>query len=507
MKIRKSNIIISLLAISKLVFHLFTSTNYGLHRDEYLYFEQGKHMAWGFYEVPPLTPFFGMLADLLGGSVFAIRLFPALAGVLIVVLACKLVKDLGGGITAIIFTGLSLVLSTSLLASNSLFQPVSFNQLFWFSIGYSVVKILKDKDKKFYSLLGVFVGLALLTKYSVAFYLIALFAGILLTKERKILINKYFLITISIGFILFIPNGIWQYLHHFPVLDHMDELQETQLVHMDWWLYLKAQFIEHKGFTIVWIVGLIGLFTVDKLKSYKSLGIAFLLTILLIGILHGKPYYTLGAFLILFPFGGIAMEQFIKSKVKRGVLFVGMFIITLPFYPVSTLILDVKTLETYSNYLNTNFGVNYMLRWEDGEYRALPQDIADMFGWEELAQRVAKEYHSLDPARKEKCLIYAASYGEASSLSYYREKYGYPEVQSFNGSFRYWSDENYDFDNELMIVDELLDSTSWYSNMVLIDSIRNPIAREAGFIYYRSSPKIDVASEWKRLVREERGEE
>jgi len=500
----KTKIVILFFAFLKLIFHLVTSSNYGLHRDEYLYFEQGKHMAWGFYEVPPFTPFIGMLANIFDGSVFMIRLFPALTGVLIIILACKLVKDLGGGMFATIATGLSLTLSTSLLATNSLFQPVSFNQLFWFLLAFSIVKIIINQDKKNYYFFGVLVGLALLTKYSASFYLIGLLVGILLTKERTLLNSKYFFIAILASILLFSPNILWQYNHNFPVINHMNELRETQLVHMDWLLFLKSQITTHKGFTLMWIFGLVGLFTIEKIKPFRSLGIAFIVTILLIGILHGKSYYTLGAFLILFPFGGIALEHFVKSNMKKALIMATMFIITIPFYPISTLMLNVDNLQSYSRYLDEKFGINYMLRWEDGKYRILPQDIADMFGWEELAQLVAKKYHSLPNTQKEKCMIFAGSYGEASSLNYYSKKYNYPEVQSFNGSFLYWADENYKFDNIIMVDDHLRDSSSWYNNMVLVDSIHNPIAREAGYIFHQWNPQIDVIKEWNRLVLEER---
>ena len=42
-----------------------------------------------------------------------------------------------------------------------------------------------------------------------------------------------------------------------------------------------------------------------------------------------------------------------------------------------------------------NFGFESRLRWEDGKYYALPQDYADMNGWEELTQKVAKIYQLL----------------------------------------------------------------------------------------------------------------
>ena len=56
---------LSLLATIKLGLHWLGQQAYGLHRDEYLYLAEGDHLAWGFLEVPPLTPALGKLARLL----------------------------------------------------------------------------------------------------------------------------------------------------------------------------------------------------------------------------------------------------------------------------------------------------------------------------------------------------------------------------------------------------------------------------------------------------------
>lgn len=488
----------------KLIIHFLTNTNYNLHRDEYLYFDQGKHLAWGFYEVPPVTPFIGKLADLIGGDIFAIRLFPAIAGAIIIMLSCKLVKDLGGGTWALVLTGLSLLLTTSLLGSNSLFQPVTFNQLFWFLIAYMVFKIISNSKKNYYYMLGIIIGLSLLTKYSVIFYLIALLVGILLSTERKLLKTKFFAITIAIGFLISLPNIIWQINHGFPFFSHMIDLSDTQLIHTNWVGFLKAQLIAHKGFTIVWLFGLIGLFTIEKFRTYKTLGIAFLLTLILIGLLHGKYYYTLGAFLILFPFGGLTIEHYIKSPIYKLTIIAAAFIITLPFYPISLPVLKIDKLKKYTSYLSDTFGIDYMLRWEDDNYYDLPQDIADMHGWEELAKKTATLYHSLSKEQKDKCIIYGGSYGHASSINYYRDKYNLPEAYSFTGSHIFWANENAEFDNQILIDDRKQDSSQWFAEMTLVDSIQNLNAREKGYIYYRSKPKLNVMEEWKRIIIEQR---
>ncbi len=499
----KERFLIYFFGIIKIGVHFLTNTNYGLHRDEFLYFDQGKHLAFGYYEVPPLTPFIGRLADIFGGNLFAIRLFPAIAGAIIVILSCKLVKNLGGGVWAIILTGLALVLTPSLLESNTLFQPVSFNQLFWFLIGYSVIQIISKNKNHDYYILGILIGFSLLTKYSVTFYLIALLAGVLLTKERYLLNNKHFLVSVLLGLLIFLPNILWQINHNYPLITHMRELNETQLVHVNRGHFLSSQLIAHKGFTIIWLFGLIGVFTIEKLKKYRSIGFAFLLTLLLIGFLQGKSYYTLGAFLILFPLGGVAIEYYLSSSRSKVLILACMFVFTIPFYPFSIPILKVNSLKKYSQYISEHYGINYMLRWEDGNYYNLPQDIADMHGWEELAQKVAKVYHAIPKEQKDKCMIYGGSYSHAGSLNFYSTKYNLPEVYSLNGSYFSWAKEDIEFNNQIMVDDRKHGSSDWFIEMTLVDSIQNPNAREKGYIYYRCNPKINVVEEWKQILTEE----
>jgi len=64
-KSNKNLLLISGFAITKLLLHFLSCTNYGFHRDEYLYLAEGQHLDWGFMEVPPLTPAIGWLVEML----------------------------------------------------------------------------------------------------------------------------------------------------------------------------------------------------------------------------------------------------------------------------------------------------------------------------------------------------------------------------------------------------------------------------------------------------------
>ncbi len=93
---QKLNRLLYLLAIIKLVLPFFLQNAvYEPHRDEFLYLAEGKHMAWGFMEVPPLLSVFAWLTNLFGGSMFWIKFWPSLFGALTFILVGKIIHFVG----------------------------------------------------------------------------------------------------------------------------------------------------------------------------------------------------------------------------------------------------------------------------------------------------------------------------------------------------------------------------------------------------------------------------
>jgi hypothetical protein len=66
---------------------------------------------------------------------------------------------------------------------------------------------------------------------------------------------------------------------------------------------------------------------------------------------------------------------------------------------------------------------------------ALPQDYADMLGWREKADAVARVVATLTPDDRERVVLYGASYGQAGALDLYGRRHGLPPVVSLAGSF------------------------------------------------------------------------
>ncbi len=135
---QKWNILI-VFCLVKLLIHLITNTNYNFHRDEYLYLALGNHLSWGYMEVPPVIAAIAKMAHLFGATLFITRLFPALIGCITVWLIGVMVRDMGGKKWAQVLACLAFILSPEFLRSNTLFQPVSFNQFCWFLSPFSIL--------------------------------------------------------------------------------------------------------------------------------------------------------------------------------------------------------------------------------------------------------------------------------------------------------------------------------------------------------------------------------
>src|SRR5260370_41900032 len=83
---------------AKLLLLLLTSVrHYGYFRDELYYLDMARHLDWGYVDAAPLIAVYAKIALLMGGSLAALRILPALAGTALVALSSLIARELGGG--------------------------------------------------------------------------------------------------------------------------------------------------------------------------------------------------------------------------------------------------------------------------------------------------------------------------------------------------------------------------------------------------------------------------
>src|SRR5690349_4936399 len=92
-----NNRLLYALAFIKLILPFLLQSNiYEPHLDEFLYLAEGRHMAWGFMEVPPLLSVFAWLTNVFGGGLFWMKFWSSLFGSLTYMVVGKIILSLGG---------------------------------------------------------------------------------------------------------------------------------------------------------------------------------------------------------------------------------------------------------------------------------------------------------------------------------------------------------------------------------------------------------------------------
>jgi hypothetical protein len=485
---RKEFLFILIFTLLKLALHFTANSNFGYHRDEFLYKALGEHPGWGYKEVPPFIAGVSWLSsNLFGDSVFAARLLSTLCGALIVYLTGLTVLALGGKRFAISVASLAVIISPAFLASGYLLQPVVFDQFFWVLAAYLLIRHIKTRQNRFLYFFGIAAGAGMLNKYSLAFYLLALFIGLVLTPQRKIFLNKAWLAAIGIALIIFLPNLTWQLSHDLPVIRHMKELRETQLNFIDPIDFILQQFLVHATASIIWICGLIYLFASRTLKPFRGFGYAYIIVILLLILLQGKSYYSFGAYPVLFAFGGIAFSRFLL-RFQKGWKYTAVTAILLPsavFIPIVVPILPFDTTLKFFQFTANRMKIRFPLKWEDLKFHATTQDYADMLGWEELAIAASKCFNRIPEDQRRSATLFASNYGQAGALDHYRKKYRLPETVCLSSSYALWSPDTISTMHFIYIDDEYPDDLKpMFREMTKIGEVQNPYAREKGTAVY-----------------------
>jgi hypothetical protein len=479
----------SLILVKLLIPLLLPSGVFELHRDEYLYYAQGQHLAAGFLENPPLVGLLGWISSLLGGGAFWIRLWPTVFGAATLWFTLKMVKGFGGGAYAMLLAGLGFLFS-AFLRIHILFQPNFLDIFFWTAASYFLQRlVLTQKSNNLYAL-AITLALGWWGKYSVLFFAAALFIAIVLTPQRRWLARKDFWIAAVIACLLVTPNLYWQYLHAWPLAQHMSELRDTQLKYLSKSDFIKEQLLMFLPAFFLCIGGIVWLL---KNRQFRIFGFLYLGIIALLLLGSGKGYYSLGIYPMVLAAGGRWMEGLLRRTVVLRVTIASLIIVL--GIPMPFLLLPLQKPPQMATF-NKDRGFEKLgiLRWEDQKNHALQQDFADMLGWKELAAKTYDYYDALPSTLQDSTVIYARNYGFAGSLLYYvhDEKFRRKLICD-NGSFLLWIPSKLPYKHLLFVGEEIPQKGDevfeHFASMERIDSCTNPLSRQYGtmVLYFKNA--------------------
>jgi hypothetical protein len=496
---------ILLIALANVAVHLCFYNTLGFHRDELLYFSLGQHLSAGYASVPPFTGFMAWcMIHLFGSNLFAARLLPAVFSGVMVFLTAAIAKEFKGGPYARILAGIGILVFPMNLRGYYLFQPVFFDVFFWTLTFYLVIRWINTRKNSYLILLGIVSGLGIMNKYMILFQFFCLIFVFIFSSKRKIFTRKSFWIGMILAFIIISPNLIWQITHNLPVVTHMDALKNTQLVHVDRITFLTDQLFLLFADLFLVIPGLFFLLFSKKMKAWRLLVITCILVVIILLILRGKNYYTAGIYPFLVSAGAVFWENVLHSRTPRLILASLLVLVTIPILPAGIPIYGAKKMASGFAMVQKKTGFGAFLRDEDGKYHALPQDYADMLGWDELAAIAAKAYRQVPD--KTSCLIYCENYGEAGAITVLGKKYELPDPVCFSESFYYWAPRKLPVEiHSVVYINEDLgeDIHHLFPDIRLIGSISDPLAREYGTsVYLATRPVTSFNAFWEKRVQE-----
>ncbi|MRG44988.1 glycosyl transferase [Chitinophaga sp. SYP-B3965] len=491
-------ILFSFILLKLILVFVFRNPVYELHRDEFLHLDQGGHLAPGYLSVPPVTSLFAWLIRLLGNGEIWVRLIPAFIGCGTLIFSWLIVGELKGNLYAKFLVALA-VMCSAIQRLDMLFQPNAFDIFSWTALFYFLICYFNYEKPKYLYLAAVCVAVGFLNKYSILFLIMGLVPALLITPQRKIFANKHLYLAVLLALVIISPNIIWQFQNHFPVVHHMNELAERQLVNVSRLDFMKSQLLFVICDVLIILGAIVAFIFYRPFRPYRWIGLTYVFTIGLFLYFKAKSYYSVGLYPVLLAVGSAYIAAVFTKRWMRIALPVFIVLLYLPAIPLTFPLYSPQKMVSKKERF-APFGI---LRWEDGKNHDLPQDFADMQGWKELAGIVDSMYTAIPD--KANTIILTDNYGQAGAINYYTKVKGLQAV-SFNADYINWFKLDAPIHHVILIKDtgdrdpERKREKIFFDRVEVVGMIRNNLAREYETkVFLLDGPKIDV----NRLLKEE----
>ncbi|MEO8044069.1 MAG: glycosyltransferase family 39 protein [Spartobacteria bacterium] len=443
------------LALARLVLHCATNWQYGFHRDELGLIDDARFLDWGYVSYPPFTPFVARVALILfGPSLVGVRFFAALAQSIAMVLTGLMARELGGRRWAQVIAALAAAVSPMSVCMGTMLQYIALDYLWWVLAAYGVIRLLRTENPRWWLLIGAVLGLGMMTKYTMIFFIAGIVAGVLFTPARRSLKSPWLWAGAALSLAIFLPNLIWQIRHDFISLTFLNHIhtRDVEIGRTSGFL-VQQLFVSANLFTLpLWLAGLWFYFvspavpvgrdsvepgsargfgrdvvfpdsTESRPAGFRALAWMFLLPLVLFLFAKGRFYYMAPAYPMLFAAGAVVWEQWLAqrgatgARLGRGATWTALGAGAV--FSASTM-MPIAPINSAGWRLTSGIHDNF----------------TEQIGWPELAATVAGIYQGLPETEKTHTAILAGNYGEAGGINLYGRAHGLPEAIS--GTNTYW---------------------------------------------------------------------
>lgn len=423
---------------------------YGPHRDALLYYAMGEHLRLFAMD---FTPFIAILArafTIFGNIELLTHVPVAGAHAALVLLAAAFAGRAGGGAGARAAAALCVATAPVFLRAGSLFQPVVFDQLWWTAALWMLAGLGASSaadgttSPRDWLLLGAFVGLGLLTKFTILVLGAGILIAILATPLRSSLATHWPWLAAVLAVLIGSPSLIGQLVLGFPFLGQFEDLAGSQLSRVS-----PASFIAEQPFMVGPVALVVAAATAVALvrgaAGYRAVAWATAAAFAIMLLAGGKAYYiapiwpaltglAIGRIDAVLAAGRTDAGDGVTQARRRLVLALLWLLVAgwgaltlplgLPFLPPDPMSRYVAALGVGAT-SNT------------GERLALPQDYADMLGWQDLAAATESAWRALPAEDRARTVILATNYGRAGAIDWFGAD-DLPPALAPVGSYWFW---------------------------------------------------------------------
>jgi len=408
------------IAVAAAIVHIATNGRYGFHRDELQFLSDARHLDWGFVSYPPFTPFVERISlGLFGLSLIGLRLFSVIGQAIVIVVSGLMARDLGGGRLSQVATALAVALSPLPIFEATEFQYTSFAFLWWVLIGWFTIRLLATENPRWWLAIGAAIGLGLMTKYAIVFFIAGILVGMAFSPARRYFASKWFWSGVAIALVIFAPNILWLINHNFISYTFLQHIHTRDVGEGRAEGYLIDQFFVCTNLFAapVW---LIGLYTYLRNSRYRMIAFMYLVPLLVFWINKGRFYYVAESYPMLIAMGAATSESWLLRIPRWGrftvetVFFAGLFICGAFFFAGWVPFASSGPLR--------DFALKHS------------EDLREEIGWDEMVKAVAGVRDSLPADQQSNFGILVGNYGEQGAIELFGPAYHLPPPISMTNS-------------------------------------------------------------------------
>jgi 4-amino-4-deoxy-L-arabinose transferase-like glycosyltransferase len=492
--------VIVLGAVVKFALHMINARGYGLFFDELYTMALSRHLAFGYVDLPPLVPALVALnRALLGESLLAMHIVPALAGAVTLVFACLIAKEFGGKTFAVALSALAFVVVPLWLNFNSAFCYDCIDLLVLAGFLYTLVRFLRSGNRRLWILLGLIAGIACLTKMTILFLGPGFLAALLISRYRKDLFTPWPWLGAALCLAIVSPYLLWEMANHWPTLDYWYTYGTIRVYEASLLQYFINIMANMNPFLLpLWGAGLYRIFRRLNGVNYSFLGFLFLFTLTLMFFLHASVRMLGELFIPLITAGPIFVEELLTgARWKVGMralpaaylLAAGVFVLptALPILPIDSVYNLPRSMKYwYQSVREFNAGNSYA-----------PITLTGRVGWEEFVRDVADVYDQLPAEDRHVAGIYTDWYFTASAIDQYGPRYSLPHAVSGALTYYLWGPE--DSWDVMVIVTGKTNKLSVFFDECTLKAVTGDDTPDKFHIFVCKRPKLSPNDFWPNL--------